>query len=82
VGYNGSASCGEGADRASIDLAGVQLDLLQAVLATGTPTIVVLVHGRPVSFGQDHGGVSSAAHPLQRGLAFSSAYGCGGRSWD
>ena len=35
--------------------------LLQAVLATGTPTIVVLVHGRPVSFGQDHGGVSAAA---------------------
>eukprot|EP01045_Picozoa_sp_COSAG04_P015577 COSAG04_NODE_1240_length_7596_cov_17.241697_7_plen_408_part_00 len=56
VGYNGSASCGEGADRPSIDLAGVQLDLLDAVLSTGTPTIVVLVHGRPVSFGQDHGG--------------------------
>lgn len=56
VGYNGSASCGEGADRASIDLAGVQLDLLNAVLSTGTPTIVILVHGRAVSFGQDHGG--------------------------
>lgn len=56
VGYDGSASCGEGADRPSLDLGGVQLDLIQAVLATGTPTVVVLVHGRPVSFGEDHGG--------------------------
>ena len=34
VGYNGSASCGEGADRTSLDLGGVQLDLLDAVLGT------------------------------------------------
>ena len=31
MGYNGSASCGEGADRASIDLAGVQLDCMPSV---------------------------------------------------
>jgi beta-glucosidase-like glycosyl hydrolase len=56
VGYDGGASTGEGADRTSIALAGVQLDLLDAVVATGTPTVVVLVHGRPASFGEDHGG--------------------------
>ena len=56
VGYDGGASCGEGADRPSLDLAGVQLDLLDAIIRTGVPTVVVLVHGRPVSFGQDHGG--------------------------
>ena len=56
VGYDGSASSGEGADRTSIDLAGVQLDLLEAVLDTGTRTVVVLVHGRPASFGDDSGG--------------------------
>ena len=54
--YDGSASCGEGADRPSLDLPGVQLDLLEAVLATGTPTVVVLVHGRPATFGADSGG--------------------------
>lgn len=54
--YDGAASTGEGADRASTDLAGVQLDLLDAVIGTGVPTVVVLVHGRPVSFGEDHGG--------------------------
>ena len=56
VGYDGSASCGEGADRPSLDLPGVQLDLLDAVLKTGTPTIVILVHGRPATFATDYGG--------------------------
>ena len=50
------ASTGEGADRTSIDLAGVQLDLVDAVLGTGTPTVIVLSHGRPASFGEDAGG--------------------------
>ena len=40
----------------SIALPGVQLDLINEVLATGTPTIIVLVHGRPASFGEDTGG--------------------------
>ena len=56
VGYDGGASTGEGADRTSIDLAGVQLDLLDAIISTGVPTVVVLVHGRSVGFGEDHGG--------------------------
>lgn len=44
-------SCGEWADRDSLDLPGGQLALLAAVLATGTPTVVVLVGGRAASFG-------------------------------
>jgi beta-glucosidase len=40
---------GEGRDVASLDLTGVQEDLVRAVSATGTPTIVVLVNGRPLS---------------------------------
>jgi len=36
-------------DRASLDLVGQQEDLVRAVLATGTPTVVVLIHGRPLS---------------------------------
>jgi beta-glucosidase len=43
------ATCGEGFDRTALDPPGVQNDLVQAVHATGTPTIVVLVHGRPWS---------------------------------
>ena len=43
------ATDGEGYDAASLDLTGVQEDLIQAVHATGTPTVVVLVNGRPLS---------------------------------
>ena len=40
---------GEGYDVATLDLTGVQEDLVRAVAATGTPTILVLVNGRPLS---------------------------------
>jgi beta-glucosidase len=40
---------GESHDVASLDLSGVQEDLVQAVFATGTPTVVVLINGRPLS---------------------------------
>jgi beta-glucosidase len=40
---------GEGHDIASLDLTGVQEDLVQAIYETGTPTVVVLVNGRPLS---------------------------------
>jgi len=40
---------GEGYDVASLDLTGMQEDLLKAVYSTGTPTILVLVNGRPLS---------------------------------
>lgn len=44
-----SRTCGENKSRSSLDLAGRQLDLLKAVYATGKPTILVLVNGRPLS---------------------------------
>jgi len=40
---------GEGRDVASLDLSGLQEDLIKAVHATGTPTVVVLINGRPLS---------------------------------
>jgi beta-glucosidase len=40
---------GEGYDVASLDLTGVQEDLVRAVHETGTPTIVILINGRPLS---------------------------------
>jgi beta-glucosidase len=42
---------GEAASRSSLDLTGRQLELVQAVLATGTPTVVVLINGRPLTIG-------------------------------
>ena len=47
-------TCGEDDDRTQLDLTGVQPELLDALATnlsgTGKPLIVVLVHGRPVSF--------------------------------
>ena len=43
------ATDGEGYDVASLDLTGAQEDLVKAVQATGTPVILVLVNGRPLS---------------------------------
>jgi beta-glucosidase len=40
---------GEGYDVASLDLTGVQEDLVRAIHETGTPTVLVLVNGRPLS---------------------------------
>lgn len=39
----------EAASRSSIDLPGVQRELAARVLATGTPTVVVLMNGRPLA---------------------------------
>ncbi|HYF64182.1 MAG TPA: glycoside hydrolase family 3 C-terminal domain-containing protein, partial [Herpetosiphonaceae bacterium] len=50
---------GEAASRATLDLPGRQLELLEAVAATGTPVVLVLVSGRPLD--------------LRRAAALSSA---------
>ena len=42
---------GEAASRSSLDLPGKQMELVQAIHATGKPTVVVLVNGRPLSIG-------------------------------
>jgi beta-glucosidase len=42
---------GEAASRATLDLPGRQMELVQAVHAAGKPVIVVLVNGRPLSVG-------------------------------
>lgn len=43
------STVGESASRTSLDLPGHQLALVQAVQATGKPTVVVLINGRPMS---------------------------------
>jgi len=40
---------GESYSRTSLDLPGHQLDLLRAIQATGKPTILVLINGRPLT---------------------------------
>ena len=44
-----SLLCGEGLDRSTLDLPELQERLLKAVHATGTPVVLVLQNGRPLS---------------------------------
>lgn len=41
--------CGEGIDRSSLHLTGVQLELVQEVHKLGKPVIVVYINGRPIA---------------------------------
>ena len=40
---------GEGRDSATLELTGRQEELVKAVQATGKPTVVVLINGRPLA---------------------------------
>lgn len=46
AGINGFGTVGEGLDSSTCALPGVQRELVEAVVASGTPTVVVLSHGR------------------------------------
>lgn len=41
--------CGEGFDRATLDLLGKQMELLKALKGTGKPLVVVYIEGRPLN---------------------------------
>ncbi len=51
AGLFGRGTVGEGCDRDDLDLPGVQRELVEALLATGTPVVLVLVTGRPYAIG-------------------------------
>lgn len=49
AGLTDSCTSGEARDRAVLDLPGVQQELVKAIYETGTPIVLVLVNGRPVT---------------------------------
>jgi beta-xylosidase len=51
AGLFGRGTSGEGCDAESLTLPGAQQQLLDAVLATGTPIVVTLLSGRPYALG-------------------------------
>ncbi|WP_136706474.1 glycoside hydrolase family 3 N-terminal domain-containing protein [Agromyces sp. H66] len=52
AGLFGRGTSGEGCDAEALDLPGAQQELVDAVLATGTPTVVTLLTGRPYALGR------------------------------
>jgi len=53
-GLTNDATSGETRDRASLELPGVQEELVAAVAETGTPVVLVLVAGRPIGSPEIH----------------------------
>jgi beta-glucosidase len=70
LGEHGEMDCGEGIDCATLELGGYQNALLEAVIATGTPTVVVLIHGRAqniASFDAKAAAILEAFYPGEMG---------------
>ncbi|GAA4360961.1 glycoside hydrolase family 3 C-terminal domain-containing protein [Angustibacter luteus] len=55
----GVGTSGEGCDVGDLRLPGAQHELVEAVLATGTPTVLVLLSGRPYALGEYVGRVGA-----------------------
>ncbi|WP_216590816.1 glycoside hydrolase family 3 N-terminal domain-containing protein [Streptomyces brasiliscabiei] len=70
AGLFGRGTSGEGCDAEDLRLPGVQAELLDALIATGTPVVAVLLTGRPYALGRWHGrlaGVVQAFFPGEEG---------------
>ncbi|MCD5345139.1 beta-glucosidase [Agromyces sp. S2-1-8] len=70
AGLFGRGTSGEGCDAETLDLPGAQGALLEAVLDTGTPTVLTLLAGRPYVLGsapERAGGILQAFFPGEEG---------------
>ncbi len=65
AGLFGRGTVGEGNDTETLDLPGVQRELVDAVRATGTPVVVVVVTGRPYAIGWVVEGPAASAAVVQ-----------------
>ncbi|MGO1569177.1 MAG: glycoside hydrolase family 3 C-terminal domain-containing protein, partial [Brachybacterium sp.] len=73
AGLFGAGTSGEGCDVESLQLPGVQHELVEAVLATGTPVVLVLVTGRPYSLGAYAGRAQAIVQAFMPGEEGASA---------
>lgn len=65
AGLFGRGTVGEGNDADSLELPGVQRQLVEAIVATGTPVVLVLLTGRPYALGWALDGDDAPAAVLQ-----------------
>ena len=65
AGLFGRGTVGEGNDVESLELPGVQRELVEAVVATGTPVVMVLLSGRPYAVAWAVDGPNAPAAVLQ-----------------
>ncbi len=67
AGLFGHGTSGEGCDADDLRLPGLQADLLEELLATGTPVVVVVVSGRPYALGSVHGRAAGLVQAFMAG---------------
>ena len=70
TGWVGDATGGEGRDRKTLELPGAQAQLVREVIATGVPTVAVVVSGRTLDLAGDLNGaraILQAWHPGPEG---------------
>ena len=67
AGLFGRGTSGEGCDAADLALPGVQARLVQAILATGTPVVLVLLAGRPYALGPEADGAAGVLYAFFAG---------------
>ncbi|MEU8818814.1 glycoside hydrolase family 3 N-terminal domain-containing protein [Actinoplanes sp. NPDC048796] len=73
AGLFGHGTSGEGCDAEDLRLPGVQGDLIEALLATGTPVVVVVVSGRPYALGGIAGRTAGLVQAFMPGEEGASA---------
>ena len=73
AGLFGHGSSGEGCDAEDLRLPGVQADLVEELLATGTPVVLVVVSGRPYALGGFQGRVAGMVQSFFPGEEGGSA---------
>ncbi|MEV0235325.1 glycoside hydrolase family 3 N-terminal domain-containing protein [Nonomuraea sp. NPDC050786] len=73
AGLFGGGTSGEGCDAPHLGLPGLQPDLVEAVLATGTPTVLVVVSGRPYALGAYKDRVAAAVQAFFPGVEGGAA---------
>ena len=76
-----TGTVGEGSDADSLVLPGVQQQLLEAVVETGTPVVVVITSGRPYNLGGLEKRVAAQVMASSFRPAYSSAASRAGRRW-
>ncbi|MAU12804.1 MAG: beta-glucosidase [Anaerolineaceae bacterium] len=72
AGLTDECTSGEARDRAELDLPGVQPELVKAIYETGTPIVLVLMTGRPVTLGwiaEEIPAILEAWFPAEEGAA-------------
>ncbi|GAA2639755.1 beta-glucosidase family protein [Paractinoplanes durhamensis] len=73
AGLFGHGTSGEGCDADELRLPGLQGELLQELLATGTPVVVVVVSGRPYALGDVAGSAAALVQAFMPGEEGASA---------